>query len=269
MTQDSLKKHGASSANTDHTAALDFQKLLGVVRTLRNTNGCPWDREQTHASLRAYLLEECYELLDSVSTEDVEGVREELGDLLVHIVFFADIAERSDDFDKSSMINAATKKLIDRHPHVFGNTGRLESVEAVTKRWDDLKRKQKGRALSMVGGMSASMPALAYTAGLQNRATRAGVPWTKNLPETILSDETINSLKQLNRGRKQETVAGELLFRVVAELAQLGIDPEMALRTTTLIFKNHLMRMESYAGNKSLSNLTPDEKERIWEAASK
>ena len=93
MTHDSFKKHGAFSTDTDRTAALDFQKLLDVVRTLRNTNGCPWDREQTHSSLRPYLLEECYELLDSVSAEDAEGVREELGDLLVHIVFFADIAE--------------------------------------------------------------------------------------------------------------------------------------------------------------------------------
>ena len=256
------------STHSDSAAAAAFERLVGVVRTLRDPSGCPWDREQTHRSLRPHLLEECYELLEAIDAGDSDGVREELGDLLVHVAFHADMARRAGEFDTADVIEGAAAKLIGRHPHVFGDGEKLDSAEAVIERWDELKRKEKGGELSIADGVPAAMPALSYAAGLQHRAARAGVPWDSNPAATVLADEVKTALEAADGDEERERAAGEFLFSLVTELAEAGVDAEAALRAETLRFRDRLRRMESAAGKTPLSELDEDERKRLWEAAS-
>lgn len=255
------------SAGGDSAAVSAFERLLGVVQTLRDPGGCPWDREQTHASLRPHLLEECYELLQAIDADDSDGVREELGDLLVHVAFHADMARRAGQFDAAEVIYGAATKLIGRHPHVFGDGERLDSAEAVIERWDDLKRKEKGGVLSIADGVPAAMPALAFSSGLQHRAARAGVPWDSDRTGTVLSGDASRALEAAEGDEARERAAGELLFKLVAELADIGVDPEAALRATTLRFRDRLRRMETAAGSTPISKLGGDERTRLWREA--
>ncbi len=259
----------SSSVSTggDSAAAPAFERLLGVVQTLRDPGGCPWDREQTHASLRPHLLEECYELLEAIDAGDSDGVREELGDLLVHVAFHADMARRAGQFDAAEVIEGAATKLIGRHPHVFGDGERLDSAEAVIERWDDLKRMEKGGVLSIADGVPAAMPALAYASGLQHRAARAGVPWDSDRTGTVLSGVVSSTLESGEGDEARERAAGELLFGLVTELADAGVDAEAALRATTLRFRDRLRRMETAAGSTPISKLGEDERQRLWDEA--
>lgn len=234
---------------------------------MRDPGGCPWDREQTHASLRPHLLEECYELLEAIDARDSDGIREELGDILVHVAFHADMALRAGEFGASEVIEGAATKLIGRHPHVFGDGEKLDSSEAVIERWDDLKRKEKGGVLSIADGVPTAMPALAYAAGLQHRAARAGVPWGADHTGSVLPGEASHAVETAEGDEAQEHAAGDLLFGLVAELADAGVDPEAALRATTLRFRDRLRRMETAAGSTPISELGEDERLRLWDEA--
>lgn len=243
-----------------------FDDLVEVVKRLRDPGGCPWDRQQTHESLRPHLLEECYELLESIDANDAEGMAEELGDLLVQIVFHADMGRRHSEFTATDVVAGARNKLIRRHPHVFGDGQKLDSADQVAARWEDIKRKERGPNYKKVAdALPAAMPALAYAANLQQRAERSGIPWRQYRPEEPDANGRERELGTPEVSAKQrERAAGELLFDLVAKIRDAGIDPETALRVAAVDFRERVRRTEEAAGQTPLSSLDQEERSRLW-----
>lgn len=231
------------------------EDLLAVVKRLRDPGGCPWDREQTHASLRPNLLEESYEALEALDAGDADGLAEELGDLLVQVTFHADIARRAGEWTLADVVARTTEKLVTRHPHVFADDGpKLTTAEEVSHQWDALKRAEPGRE-SITDGLPAAMPALAYAAALQRRASRAGLAWD--------DDEAPGEDGDLAAG---ERVAGRQLFELVRRVQAAGVDPETALRTETMRFRERIRAAEAAApGGVPLADLPAEERARLWD----
>jgi len=227
-------------------------ELGRIADRLRAPDGCPWDREQTHASLRPYLLEEAYEALEALDTEDATRLREELGDLLFQIVIHAQLAREEGAFDLADVARDLAAKLIRRHPHVFEG----KAIEGdVLSQWERIKRDEKPQPErgSLVDGIPAALPALFRAERLQERAERIGVSIpTIDLPIDI----------------DDERVLGDMLFDVVAEARRLGYDAETALRAANERFAAHVRRMEEQARAEGgeLAAYDPDELRRIWEA---
>ena len=231
------------------------EDLLAVVERLRDAGGCPWDREQTHASLRPNLLEESYEALEALDLGDVDALAEELGDLLVQVTFHADIARRAGEWTMADVVGGVIDKLVRRHPHVFEEGGlRLETAEQVSQQWDALKSKEPGRD-SITNGLPTGMPALAYAGALQRRAGRAGLP----VPS---GDGALNGIDEA----EQEAVAGRQLFEAVARVQASGIDPEVALRAEALRYRDRIRRTEKLVGDSiSIADVADDERVRLWD----
>lgn len=242
---------------SDRTPARTLEDLLAIVQRLRDPGGCPWDREQTHASLRPNLLEESYEALEALDLGDADALAEELGDLLVQITFHADIARRAGEWTLEDVIEGTVDKLVRRHPHVFAEDGpKLETAEQVSKQWDELKRKEPGRD-SITDGLPSGMPALAYTAALQRRAGRAGLPAPGG-------DAGLSGANEA----EQEAAAGRMLFELVARIQASGVDPEVALRAEALRYRDRIKRTEAFAGvGTPLTELTEENRCRLWERA--
>ena len=240
-----------------------FQHLVDTVRRLRDPDGCPWDAEQTHLSLRPNLLEEAYETLEALESGDGSALEEELGDLLIQIVFHADIARRDGEFDVESVCRKVAEKLIRRHPHVFGDAKKLGSGEDVIDRWERIKREEAGGVRSIVASVPKALPALAQSAVLQRRAQRAGLklsPRTDNAPEFAERQpaETVEDI---------ELRAGEFLAAAVQTVQEQGVDPETALLKVNSILRDRVLRAEELAEGVALAELTDEERERIWERA--
>lgn len=240
-----------------------FQHLVETVRRLRDPDGCPWDGEQTHLSLRPNLLEEAYETLEALESGDSASIEEELGDLLIQIVFHADIACRNGDFDAGSVCRNVAEKLIRRHPHVFGEAQKLGSVEDVIDRWEQIKREEAGGVRSIVASVPKSLPALAQSTVLQRRAKRAGL----NLePET----DALASFASPNSTHPNDDVewkAGEFLATAVRRVQEQGVDPETALLKVNTALRERVLRAEKLAYGVALAELTADDREKIWEQA--
>ena len=238
-----------------------FQFLVDTVRTLRDPGGCPWDAEQTHQSLRPNLLEEAYEMLEAIEDADANALEEELGDVMIQIVFHADIARRNGDFDADSVCQKVAEKLIRRHPHVFGNAEKLDTGEDVIDRWERIKRQEAGGVRSIVASVPKALPALAQSAVLQRRAMRAGLPIatesddTANFPERRL-DESDDQL---------ELRAGQFLAAAVRSFQAQGIDPETALLKINSKLRNRVLRAEELAEGTALAELDEPERSRIWQ----
>ena len=238
-----------------------FQFLVDTVRTLRDPGGCPWDAEQTHQSLRPNLLEEAYEMLEAIEDADANALEEELGDVLIQIVFHADIARRNGDFDAESVCQRVAEKLIRRHPHVFGDAEKLDTGEDVIDRWERIKRQEAGGVRSIVASVPKALPALAQSAVLQRRAMRAGLPIatesddTANFPERRL-DESDDDL---------ELRAGQFLAAAVRSVQAQGIDPETALLKINSKLRDRVLRAEELAEGTALAELDEPERSRIWQ----
>ena len=240
-----------------------FQFLVDTVRTLRDPGGCPWDAEQTHQSLRPNLLEEVYEMLEAIEATDANALEEELGDVMIQIVFHADIARRNGDFDADTVCQKVAEKLIRRHPHVFGDDEKLDSGEEVVDRWERIKRQEAGGIRSIVASVPKALPALAQSAVLQRRAIRAGL--------NIALD--IDNIANFPGRDPQETVddlelrAGEFLAAAVRSVQAQGIDPETALLKINSALRERVLRAEELAGGTALVELSDDERNRIWKLA--
>ena len=238
-----------------------FQFLVDTVRTLRDPGGCPWDAEQTHQSLRPNLLEEAYEMLEAIEDADANALEEELGDVMIQIVFHADIARRNGDFDAESVCQKVAEKLIRRHPHVFGDAEKLDTGEDVIDRWERIKRQEAGGVRSIVASVPKALPALAQSAVLQRRAMRAGLPIatesddTANFPERKL-DESDDRL---------ELRAGQFLATAVRSVQAQGIDPETALLKINAKLRDRVLRAEELAEGTALAELDEPERSRIWQ----
>jgi MazG family protein len=216
--------------------------LLDLVATetrLRGPGGCPWDREQTHASLARHLVEEAYEVLDAIDEGNAEHLREELGDLLLQVVFHAQLAEDAGDFDVDGVARAITEKLVRRHPHVFGDL-RLASAGEVVRNWEAIKREEEGRT-DPLAGIPAALPALQLAAKLQKRAAEGGLDLPAADSPLARVRQALDEVAGAADPEQLEGRFGDLLFAVVALARDEGVEPEAALRRTARRFRARLL----------------------------
>jgi len=241
--------------------------LVDVVRRLRSPSGCPWDREQTHASLRATMLEEAYEVLEAIDERSVVKLREELGDVLLQVLMQAEIAVEAQEFSLGDLADTVREKLVRRHPHVFGSTT-VSGSEEVLRNWEAMKAKEYGRA-SALDGVQRSLPALQWAWSLQRRAANVGFDWPDVEGALDKVREELEELRQAPTVEAREAEFGDLLFTLVNVARKLGMNPEDALRGTTGRFEARFRIMEQQAKveGKTLKDLPIDELDRYWEAA--
>jgi len=251
-----------SSQSEQATAAgAAFAELVAIVELLRDPGGCPWDAEQTHASLRPNMLEETYEALEAIDSGDPKSLEEELGDVITQVVFHADMARRDDNFNAASICNAVREKLVRRHPHVFGGDEALDDSDEVVDRWEALKRAESGGNRSIVESLPTAMPALAYASSVQRRVMRAGLPW----PEKHAMPLAFGKIDGESQEEGDER-AGEYLMAVARQVHAAGIDPETALRRAALNLRDHVLRAEELAEGVPLAEMDTPEQVRMWDA---
>ena len=242
---------------------IGFQFLVDTVRTLRDPDGCPWDAEQTHQSLRPNMLEEAYEMLEAIENADPHALEEELGDVMIQIIFHADIARRNGDFDIDSVSRKVAQKLIRRHPHVFGDAEKLDSGEDVVDRWERIKREEAGGIRSIVASVPKMLPALAQSAVLQRRAIRAGLPITTEADKVM----GFPARKFEESDHDLEVRAGQFLAAAVRAVQDQGVDAETALQKVNSALRNRVLRAEELAEGTALAELDGQDRDSIWELA--
>jgi tetrapyrrole methylase family protein/MazG family protein len=259
-----------------------FETLVAVQARLRAPGGCPWDREQTHKTLRTFLIEEAYEVLDAIEKGRAEDLSEELGDLLLQVLFHADLALEAGTFDLGDVITGIRDKLIRRHPHVFGNV-KAETAGEVLKNWAALKAEEKQKSLppgqnpkaglpSVLDGVHRSLPALLEAYQLTRRAAQVGFDWERveGIFEKIQEEsQELRSALATPNSRAAEEEVGDLLFSVVNLARFVGVDPEVALKHSNLKFKQRFQFMEEEAvrSDQALAQLSKEELEQFWVSA--
>jgi MazG family protein len=254
-----------SSSNGDA-----LQRLRDVVHRLRAPGGCPWDREQTHASLVPHLLEEAYEVAEAIAEGDPELICDELGDLLLQPVLHAEIAAETGAFDLDRMAHVLTEKLIRRHPHVFGDAD-VQTSDAVLTQWDAIKRTEKGvEREPYLQGVGKGLPALMKAQKLQKKAARVGFDWPDAAPVLDKIKEETAELEEAVKSGKQDAVAdeiGDLLFRVVNLARKLGVESEAALAAASKKFvrRFHAMEERLIEEGKKLGELSLAEMDVVWD----
>ena len=244
----------------------DFQTLVNIIARLRAPDGCPWDREQTHLSIRDSLLEECYEVLEAIDSGDKIELKQELGDLLMQVVFHSKIAAENDDFTIGDVIRGIVTKLIRRHPHVFGDKEAKDAAE-VLRRWEDIKKEERPARKSMLDGVPVAMPALAYSEEIQGRVARVGFDWKDDQGVLDKLDEEIDEMKNAATASEKEDEFGDILFTLVNYGRRQGIDAESSLRGAGRKFADRFKAMENYCCEKGLSfkDMTFDQQNELWE----
>jgi MazG family protein len=249
------------------SAGTGFARLVEIMTLLRAPGGCPWDREQNFDTIKPYLLEETYEVMDAIDARDWDGLAEELGDLLLQSVFFAQMASEEGRFDIADSIQAINNKLIRRHPHVFGE-GEARTADDVKRRWDEIKATEKPRPAGLLGGVSRSLPALVEAQQIASRAAGAGFDW-ENVDQVF--DKLHEELAELHeaRGSQIEDEVGDLLFVIVNIARFLKVDPEQALRRTNAKFRRRFAHVEKgLAGQgKTPRDASIEEMESLWQEA--
>ncbi|TMF29221.1 MAG: nucleoside triphosphate pyrophosphohydrolase [Chloroflexi bacterium] len=244
-----------------------IRQLLEVVRRLRSPQGCPWDREQTHGSLRATMLEEAYEVLEAIDEQSMPKLREELGDVLLQVLMQSEIAAQSADFTVGDVADAVREKLVRRHPHVFGETV-VSGSDEVVRNWEALKAAEYGRE-SALDGVQRSLPALQWAWSLQRRAANVGFDWPNVDGALDKVREEVEELRDAPTVEDREAEFGDLLFSLVNVARKLGLNPEDALRAATGRFEARfrIMEQEAKAEGQDLKDLPIEELDRYWEAA--
>ena len=252
-----------------------FEELVGVIATLRSENGCPWDREQTHESLKSTLIEETYETLEAIDTGDPSKLKEELGDLLLNIMLQAQIAAEHDNFDIYAVIETLTEKLIRRHPHVFGDVD-VEDSEEVVKNWEAIKRQEAGYSdrKSVLDGVPGAMPTLLYAQKIQSRAARVGFDWEKLIDVIAKVEEELDEVKASINTDDSEAVAmelGDLLFAIVNLCRFMDLQAEETLRQANRKFITRFKWMEAELERRGTNFESQDLEslDAIWEEAKK
>ena len=250
-----------------------FEKLVDIMARLRSEDGCPWDREQTHETLKKYLIEESYEVIDAIDSGDMDELRGELGDLMLQVLFHAQLAKERKDFDINDVIEAISEKLIHRHPHVFGET-EVSCAEEVLHRWEEIKRGEKGYEdrTSVLDGAPNTLPALSRAMEISKRAARTGFEWPNIEAVVDKVEEEIAELKVELAADDKDRIAdelGDLLFTIVNVARWKDVDPEDALRRMTKRFAARFRFIEKNANDsdRSLESLSISEMDAIWEKA--
>lgn len=250
-----------------------FEQLVGIMETLRGPSGCPWDREQTHDSLKKYLVEETCEVIDAIDDKDPNELRSELGDLLLQIVFHAQLAREERVFDIGDVVRGISSKLVRRHPHVFGES-QVASAEEVLHRWEEIKAGEKGfeHRTSVLDGVPRSLPALLRALEISRRAVSVGFEWP-NLGAVVEKlDEEVHELKyELEHGHTDRAAEeiGDLLFTLVNIARWLGVNPEDSLRHMIDRFTKRFKRIEEAAreSGRRLEDMTIEEMDAVWNQA--
>lgn len=243
-------------------------ELRKIVERLRAPDGCPWDREQTHASLRSALIEECYEVIDAIERADDNNLKEELGDLLLHVVMHAQMAREREAFTWEEVTAGICEKMIRRHPHVFGDQLVKNSAE-VLHQWEQIKKKEKG-ALSIFNDTPSSAPALLRAQNVQKKAARLGFDWADAAPVFDKLEEEIAEVREALAAGNQRAVedeVGDILFTAVNLARKLGIDAETSLSSTTQRFIKRFQALEkklSYEGRR-VEDTPLEDLDKIWE----
>ncbi len=247
-----------------------FSTLVDIIARLRGPDGCPWDRKQTHASLKGCLLEECYEVLEALDEADSDRLCGELGDLLMQVVFHARIAAEAGEFDLADVVSGISSKLTQRHPHVFGSL-KVADTDEVLANWEAIKEKERKADISMLAGVPRQMPALAYAQAVQSRVARVGFDW-KDLSGVI--DKLAEEVGEFKRAESEERKAaefGDLLFTLANIARRKDIDLEAALRGANRRFFKRFSRMEELCRERGLSfsKLSFDEQNKLWDEVKK
>jgi XTP/dITP diphosphohydrolase len=242
----------------------EFLRLVGIMDELREK--CPWDREQTLETLRSMTIEETYELADAVTEKNCKGIREELGDLLLHILFYSRIAKEQQQFTLEEVIHGISEKLIIRHPHIYGDV-KVDNQEDVKKNWEKLKLKEGKK--SILGGVPVSLPATVKALRLQEKARQVGFEWENKEQVWQKVEEETNELHAaVAKGERDkiEDEFGDLVFSLINYARFLRIDPENALERTNKKFIDRFTKMETEAlqQSKSLGEMTLEEMDAIW-----
>ena len=246
-----------------------IQAIFEVVARLRAPGGCPWDREQTHESLRPYLLEETYELLEAIDSADDAKIKEELGDLLLQVAMHAEIAAQEGRFNAADVSEGVAAKMVARHPHVFGTTS-VADAEEVLKNWEHQKAheaRKAGKDESVVDRVPKTLPALAWTLGLQKRAARVGFDFTSPKQAAEAVAEEARELASASDAQQTFDEMGDLLFAIVSLARQLKVNPEDALRVAGERFRKRFSKAEAALREEGVTfrDLDANELERRWE----
>ncbi len=254
--------------NSKAESLKSFERLLHIMDELRVK--CPWDREQTFESLRNNTIEETYELVDAILKGDIIEIKKELGDVLLHIVFYSKIASETKHFDIKDVIDGICEKLIFRHPHVFGDVDVNNNPEKVKENWEELKQKEGNK--SVLGGVPGSLPALIKANRIQEKVRAVGFDWDIREQVWEKVNEELEELKfeiRQNDNEKMEKEFGDLLFSMVNAARLYGIDPETALERTNLKFIKRFKYLEerTIKQGRSLKSMNLDQMNEIWEEA--
>lgn len=250
---------------------MDFQQLLNIMEKLRGDGGCPWDKEQTRESLKPFILEEAYELIEAIESGDPEKMKEELGDLLFQIVFQCQVAKERKEFEISDVIEKITKKMITRHPHVFGEAEYRTSAEVIVQ-WEEQKKLEGKRRESILEGVPEALPSLLRAHRLQNRAASVGFDWYKVEDALKKLDEELKEFKKALETKEKNEIGeelGDILFMLVNVSRFIGVNPEDALRKTIAKFISRFRYIEMKAADngRKLSDMTLSEMDKLWEEA--
>ncbi len=268
------------------TPSRDIAALLDIMAKLRTpVTGCPWDLEQSFSTIAPYTIEEAYEVADAIARGDLDDLREELGDLLLQVVFHARMAEERNAFAFGDVVEAITRKMIRRHPHVFGDDGGKLTPEEVKGNWDRIKAEEKAERAarrpseershkSLLSGIKAGQPALNRAMALQRKASTVGFDW--NDPRAVLNkireeaDEIETALDRKDKA-ELESETGDLLFALVNLARHIGADPDMALRTSNAKFERRFAYIERAldAQGRTLNEASLDEMDALWNEAKK
>jgi tetrapyrrole methylase family protein/MazG family protein len=243
---------------------MQIERLRQIVERLRAPDGCPWDREQTYESLKPHLLEECYELLDAIDTQDDSELKEELGDLLLQVVMHAQMASEQHRFTLDDVAEVTADKLVNRHPHVFGEN-RLPNSDAVLKQWDAIKQGEKQQRKSILDGVPKNLPGLAKAQKVQTKAARVGFDWREANEVLAKIDEEIKEIGSAS-GQELADEIGDLLFAVVNFARKHKLDAEQLLAGATAKFSKRFQAMESLAEERGLEfgKLTLEQLDELW-----
>jgi tetrapyrrole methylase family protein/MazG family protein len=251
----------------------DINDLLEIMRVLRGEKGCPWDREQDRQSLKPYLLEEAYEVLDAIEKKDVGLLKEELGDLLLQVVFHAQIADEEGEFDFGKVVEGICEKLIRRHPHVFGGQ-RARDSDGALDRWEASKRKEKGVRgyTAALMNIPKTLPSLMRSYKVQQKAALAGFDWDRIEDVMAKVKEELSELEEVYKNGEMSRIKeelGDLLFAVVNLARFENIRPELALRETVekFIQRFAFIEKEALKMGKTLDRMTLDQMEQLWQAS--
>jgi ATP diphosphatase len=250
----------------------EFQKLVDIMARLRAPDGCPWDREQTLESLRGFVLEETYEVLDAIDRGDHDALRGEIGDLLFEGVFLAQVETDAGQFTVADSLRHVTDKLVRRHPHVFGDRTGIDTPGKVVEQWEQIKAKEqqgKGEKKALLAGVPKAMPALARAAEIGTRVAAVGFDWAHTDDVITKIEEEVAELRDAagEGHERSEEEMGDLLFSIAQLARQMKIDPESALRKANEKFTSRFTALEGafLHEGRSIHDATLEEMETVWQ----